>query len=280
MTLNQLDTQLHSIWNDAGESPVDPACLEALHRAAGIRTGRRRAGGTYWKAAGVAVLALVAIGEFAMLMKPVETTETVSLVTAPSSKGDFYLPDGSHVWLNADSRLSYKTSSPRSVTLQGEAFFDVTRDGSDFTVKTKDLDIKVLGTRFNVRSNPLFGQDQVSLLSGKVEVGACGTTQQLQPGEKVEFADGALTKRTADVTIDACWTGEEIVFQNAPLNDILESLEHWYSINFQTSSGLGLSQRLSFTIRKESPAEAMTILRRLTGCKFKILDDNNILVTK
>lgn len=280
-TSNNIDTYLEDVWNGTGETPVDRTDLKALHRAIGVadKSEGRRPG--RWSIAALAVAAAVAIGEFVMLMKPSAPEESVSLVTASAAKGDFLLPDGSHVWLNSDSRLSYKTSSPRTVTLQkGEAFFDVAKDGTSFTVKTGDLDIKVLGTRFNVRSNDNFGRDEVSLLSGRLEVSAKGATQLLQPGEKAGLTDGHLSKRPADVTIDSCWTGEELVFQNTTMRDILESLEHWYCINLQPSGDIDLSQRLSFKIRKETPKEAMTILRRLTGCRFKLLDNNNILITK
>ncbi len=279
-TSDNIDTYLKGIWDNAVETPVERTDLKALHSAMGVadKTEGRKPG--RWVFAALALAAAVAIGEFALLVKPGAPEETVSLVTAAASKGDFLLPDGSHVWLNSDSRLSYRTSSPRAVTLKGEAFFDIAKDGTPFTVKTEDLGIKVLGTRFNIRSNANFGRDEVSLLSGRVEVSAKGATQVLQPGEKAGLKDGTLTKRSADVTIDSCWTGGELVFQNTTMNDILESLEHWYCVNFQPAIDVDLSQRLSFKIRKESPKEAIIILRRLTGCRFKILDDNNILITK
>ena len=102
-------------------------------------------------AAAVVVLAMSV--EF-FVVRHLTADSTTVLVTAENSKGRFTLPDGSVVWLNADSRLAYSNrfvdSEKREVRLEGEAFFDVRRDTlRPFEVTMGDLEVRVLGTRFN-----------------------------------------------------------------------------------------------------------------------------------
>lgn len=127
-------------------------------------------------AAAVVVLAMSV--EF-FVVRHLTADSTTVLVTAENSKGRFTLPDGSVVWLNADSRLAYSNrfvdSEKREVRLEGEAFFDVRRDTlRPFEVTMGGLEVRVLGTRFNASHIPDLGIEEVTLLSGSVEVGHDG----------------------------------------------------------------------------------------------------------
>ena len=84
----------------------------------------------------------------------------------------------------------------------------------------------------------------------------------------------------ADVTYDASWIGQNLVFDNAALSDILNSLEHWYNVNFREAPDVRLNTHLSFKVGKESLEETERVISRLTGYRFKKLDDNNIMITK
>ena len=279
-TLDNLNTALQRAWNETGESAVNQEELGALHKAMGVRAPVHKKHLNKWMYA-FAVAAAIAIGEFAFLTRPAKPVETLSLVTAADSKGYFTLPDGSHVWLNSSSKLSYNSENPRIVSLEGEGFFDVAKsENSPFIVSSSRASVKVYGTRFNFRCSSLFDCEEVALLSGKVEVSSGSQSVMLAPGEKATVADGGIAKEDADVTCDSSWTGEELVFQNASMDSIFNNLEHWYNIRFKIGPGIDLSRRLSFKIRNESAGETFTILNRLSGCRFKALDENNIIVTK
>ena len=271
---------LEKVWNDTGELPVDQEELQALHSAMGIHRAGKLSRINKWAFAFIAA-AIVAIGELVFLTRPLKPVETVSLITAAGSKGDFLLPDGSHVWLNSGSKLSYKSDDPRHVTLEGEGLFNVAKNERHaFIVSTPSTSVKVHGTIFNFRSNPLFDNEEVSLLSGKVEIISGGHSVMLAPGEKATVNSEGIMKSNADVTCDSSWTGSELDFQNVSMDSILASLEHWYNIRFKIMPDINLSRRLSFKIRNESANETFTILNRLSECRFKSLDNNIVLVTK
>ena len=279
-TSDNLNTALQRAWNETGESAVNQEELGALYKAMGVGAPVHKKHLNKWIYA-FAVAAAIAIGEFAFLTRPAKPVETVSLVTSADSKGEFFLPDGSQVWLNSSSKLSYNNNNPRSVILEGEGFFNVTKNEKQpFVVHTASTSVKVHGTVFNFRSNPIYDSEEVSLLSGKVEIVSGGQSIILSPGEKAAVDSEGIRKFNADVTCDSSWTGSELVFQNASMDSILASLEHWYNIRFKTTPGTDLSRRLSFKIRNETAGETFTILNRLSGCRFKALDDNNILITK
>lgn len=281
---NHNEESLWEIWCST-EGPVEESAseeeLKLLHKAMGVRPRSRSIGRILaFSLAAAAALLLVMLGEYALIKNHSRSLETVACVTSPDSKGEFFLPDGSHVWLNSSSSLTYDKSNPRLVTLEGEGFFDVRKkDGKEFVVKTGTTEVKVLGTRFNVRSSSHFEKEEVSLLSGRVEIRSGEHSVLLSPGEKAEIEAGVIAKTRADVSFDSTWTGQELDFDNVALADILTSLEHWYNVNISIAPGVRTSSRLSFKIRKESLPETQKIISRLTGCQFKMLDDKNIMIS-
>ena len=152
-----------------------------------------------------------------------EDITTTWLVTAENSKGRFTLPDGSVVWLNADSRLAYSdrftASGSRAVRLEGEAFFDVKRDTlRPFEVEMGKLRVKVLGTRFTASHMPAFNTEEVTLLSGKVEVSGYRADQSvvLTPDQSCSYdaGSGAVAVRNVAASNYCSWTGNSIIFDN------------------------------------------------------------------
>jgi transmembrane sensor len=112
--------------------------------------------------------------------------------TKKGSKSHIVLPDGTNVWLNADSKIIYPGNfqgETREVSLVGEAFFDVVKNvNKPFIIHTGTMDVKVLGTAFNVRSYPGEMTTEASLLRGLIEVTLNGTEKKkilLKPNEKL-----------------------------------------------------------------------------------------------
>ena len=279
------DSSLWELWDGtegASSGSVYEGDLQEIHRAMGVR-GRHRFAGRKWLAAAAASVAILFImaGEYFLLKRQAVPEEKVSYVTSPSAKGEFTLPDGTHVWLNSASSLSFDKSNPREVILEGEGFFDVAKkDGQKFVVNTGTLAVTVLGTKFNVRSSSHFESEEVSLMSGRVEIQAGESSMMLSPGEKACVSNNVIEKKAADVTFDSSWTGRELVFDNVALSDILTSFEHWYNVNLHIDPSVDVTTRLSFKIKNESEAESRKIISRLTGCRFKTLDEQNVIITR
>ena len=186
-------------------------------------------------AAAAAAIVLLAMSVESFVVKRLSADTTTWLVTAENSKGRFTLPDGSVVWLNADSRLAYSdrftASGNRAVRLEGEAFFDVKRDTlRPFEVEMGKLRVKVLGTRFTASHMPAFNTEEVTLLSGKVEVSGYRADQSvvLTPDQSCSYdaGSGAVAVRNVAASNYCSWTGNSIIFDNMTLADIAVNLEH------------------------------------------------------
>lgn len=160
------------------------------------------------------------------------------------------LSDGTVVWINSGSKISYPTrfsASKRELTLEGEAFFQVSHNAErPFVVHVRGLDVRVLGTEFNVNS---FGSVvKTALVKGKVNLEAGGHFISLIPGELGSYGreNGVLQKMEADLKSYTAWKDGEIYFNNNSLSEIASRLEREYNIhfNFQDES----LKNLHFTI--------------------------------
>lgn len=238
-------------------------------------------------AAAVVVVALLAV-EF-VVVKRLAADSTTWLVTAENSKGRFTLPDGSTVWLNADSRLAYGADFARKghrrVRLEGEAFFDVKRDTlAPFEVTMGDLQVRVLGTRFNASHIDEFGIEEVTLQSGSVEVEHLHSDEciRLVPDQNCTFdaSTGLMTVRNVSASNYCSWTGDSIVFDNMTLEEIAVNLEHWYNIRIRIEPEVDASVRISFTLRPETLDETLRIIENLTRYRCVQIDRHHITIRK
>lgn len=276
----------------ASVMPVDAAQyrrkLARLHREITPRYGRqlfqisRRS-----VAAAAAIVLLLLTGEF-FAVKHLSADTTTCLVTAENSKGRFTLPDGSVVWLNADSKLSYSEEFSqdgiRSVELEGEAFFDIKPDSlHPFRVEMGKLKVKVLGTRFNASYMPAFNTEEVTLQSGHVEVsGFRAQPVTLHPNQSCSYdpRSGHVSVKEVESSNYCSWTGESIVFENMALRDILTNLEHWYNVRFQIGEGVDTSTRISFTLRPETLEQTLDIISTLTHLQCRQTNKLHVTISK
>ncbi|WP_299247376.1 FecR domain-containing protein [uncultured Aquimarina sp.] len=143
------------------------------------------------------------------------------------------LPDGSNVWLNASSKLSYHIKTPRTLSLEGEGFFEVAKDTlHPFTVTTPDhITVKALGTSFNVKSYIDSPTTETKLLTGKVEVSSDEQFKQkvlMIPNEKVTFYKHTkeVVKSKIDLnTSGIAWREGKIQFENKIFREIAIDLK-------------------------------------------------------
>ncbi|MFW5761424.1 MAG: FecR family protein [Cyclobacteriaceae bacterium] len=155
--------------------------------------------------------------------------------TAKGTRIQTRLPDGSIVWLNAESQIRYyfdTLSQTRYVHLTGEAFFDVVSEPSKpFIVKTGDISVKAIGTSFNVNT---FSNSEVCLLSGVVLVSSNSqamSSLELSPGEKAFISGSKIKKDEVDYLHDLGWKEGILSFKQADFYEVKEKLERWYGVN-------------------------------------------------
>ena len=149
-----------------------------------------------------------------------------------------FLPDGSIVWLNSESKLSYPerfSDHVRIVQLEGEAFFEVTKNPTKaFIVKSGALTTTALGTSFNVRGYSFEKDIQVTLVTGKVLVEKEDQKFILEPGFGVQYSkeDGTIMKEKRSVNKIIGWKDGIIQFENDTYQTVAKKLSRWYGVEF------------------------------------------------
>lgn len=241
------------------------------------------------------------------------------IFTKKGSKTNIRLPDGTQVWLNADSKITYPDNfrgATREVQLTGEAFFDVvpstsprTGQKQPFIIHTRTVDIKVLGTAFNVRSYPDEKKTETSLIRGLVEVTLVDRPDKkiiLHPNEKLSVGNAMLTSHSmqkpshnpelpvaglpeimlekitrlsADSSAMAtAWVNNKLVFDDEPFEQVAFKIERWYNINMVITDEALKSLRFSAVFEKESLQEVMEALRMTTGRFAYRISDEQVTV--
>lgn len=186
-----------------------------------------------------------------------------TVTTRKGSKSSIQLPDGTTVWLNGDSKLTYDENfrgNFRKVHLEGEAFFDVARDEhKPFIIHTKTIDIRVLGTVFNVKAYEAESNTETSLIKGLVEVTLHNSPEKkiiLKPNEKLTINNESFEyntdtngeKKKADtddrnivvgrihyqkkdsMALEALWVRNKLVFDSETLQEVMRKIERWYDV--------------------------------------------------
>ena len=201
--------------------------------------------------------------------------ETV-LMASSENISSYTLPDGSKVWLNKNSWLTYNQrfgKRTRQVALKGEGYFEVNRDERrPFIVKMQnDLDIKVLGTTFNACNYPSLNKAEVILRSGSVQVSDNGRNEYviLKPDQKFTWNEG--TAKISSVNAMNCcrWFEHRLVFDNVKLKDIIENLSHKYQTEISLNVGNLADKHMSMTIRDESVEDILDILTTLLPIRWR-----------
>jgi ferric-dicitrate binding protein FerR (iron transport regulator) len=170
------------------------------------------------------------------------------------------LYDGTKVWLNSGTTLRYNNNfgqNNRNISLEGEAFFDVTKDEIPFKIKLKKTEVEVLGTTFNVVSYNDEDYSQVTLVEGKVNVNSlCGKKlTELKPSEQITINDDLKNARLEKVNTEfyTSWTQGKIVFDDEKLSDISLRLERWYNVDIQFKDASVGNLHFTGTILKNKP---------------------------
>lgn len=195
------------------------------------------------------------------------------------------LADGTTVYLNAGSELRYPvkfSGERRKVYLQGEAYFDVTRDErKPFTVEAQGVEVLVLGTSFGVRA---YGSEEnvlTTLVQGRVDISVNGQRAELVPGQQADFnrKSDRLTVAEVDVELYVGWKDGRLVFDNQPLSVILTELGRWYSFDVVYTSEELKRIPYSLNIRKhEDIAHVLKFIERTGKVKFEI--NKNMIIVK
>lgn len=211
--------------------------------------------------------------------------EKLNIIQVPrGGEYELILPDGTHVWINSDSELSFPvhfTNEKREVLLSGEAYFDVAKmKDCPFIVKTKDLAIKVLGTEFNIQAYPDADIIETTLCRGSVSVSDGRSDITLQPSQQAVYAkeNKSLSTRKVDVRLYTTWRNGIFMFENKPLEEIMTTLSRWYNINvFYANSAVKSFHFTGDLERYNDFQKTLSMIEKATSIKF-IINGNTVTV--
>jgi ferric-dicitrate binding protein FerR (iron transport regulator) len=235
------------------------------------------------------------------------------VVARPGSRSKLVLPDGTQVWLNANSRITYHSDfneAMREVNLEGEAFFDVTHNAArPFIVHTTGIDIKVLGTAFNVKSYASDETIEATLLRGSIEVVKQNDPSApkviLRPNEKLVFnrkdledsADSKAHKVVAtrlvhqpgifvttlpanmpdSVIKETSWRYNKLDFNGDSFEELAAKMERWYDVTITINNEKLKRYRLRGSFQHETLAQALDALNVIVSFKYAI-DGSEVVI--
>jgi ferric-dicitrate binding protein FerR (iron transport regulator) len=288
-TNQQHDQNLAKVLNDhfneldTSEATKDLSpLLEKVNHKIQLRSAKqnplRRLWQVYAKAAAVLLVPLI-LATFYFYQNQVSGTGAtwVEIHSPYGARTQFSLPDGSTGWLNSGSIIKYPThfQSNRKIDLNGEAYFDVVKNpGSPFLVHTRSVDIKVLGTSFNIVSYDLDSVAEVVVTSGKVEVVANDKNmkQQLLPNERLVFNNlkNSAEKSEVDVQNYTSWTTGKLIFQNDKLDEVTRKLSRFYNVEFIISPNVDRAQSFRAIMEKENLEEVLRYMKLTMSIDYDI----------
>jgi len=211
------------------------------------------------------------------------SVRNVELKQIEATKGqikEIFLVDGTHVWLNSDSKLSFPSSfknKNREVELQGEAYFEVTANKEyPFLVKTKNHKVKVTGTKFNICEYPESKIIETTLVEGKVKIISGNIIKDLFPGQQSSFNTKTSKVRISkkDFEIYTAWKDGRYEFRNEPIGKIFQIIERWWDVKIVYPEKRIKNERISGVLRRHKSLEQhFDVIKQLIPIEYKIEDD-------
>lgn len=248
-------------------------------------------------------VALIFIGAILLITRPAgsPTTDSVAqppapvareIVTTTGSRTSITLPDSTRVWLNAGSHIQYGKGfggQYREVSLTGEAFFDVSPDAAHpFIIHTPKVDVRVLGTSFNLKSYPADKTTEATILRGSIEISIRNRPSDkiiLKSNEKlvVNNDDSLLVRKTprrkevrpeslvviskptyeqhSGAIIETSWVDNKLIFQDEEFADLAKQMERWYGVSIRFEDTRKQELRFTGSFEKETIRQALDALK-------------------
>ena len=196
------------------------------------------------------------------------------LLTMEGATYSVILADGTKVWLNAETELTYPatfTGQRRQVLLKGEAYFEVAHDATrPFHVMANDMDIQVLGTSFNISAYP-DSKRQTTLVEGQVSISLGGRHTILHPGEQATETPSGLEVRKVNVINYTSWRERRFIYEDKLLGEVMEDLGRWYNVNIFIANEEVYDYHLTANLPKyENMDKVLEIIEYAAGVQFEV----------
>lgn len=259
----------------------------------------------------IAAIVIISVGlswlVFNLTLPNRNVTAKNEIITPKGSKTQIVLPDGTKVWLNSGSNLTYYSDyngNKRNIMLSGEAFFEVVKNpNKPFVVSTGKIDIKAYGTAFNVKSYPTDRFIETTLINGSVTIEQVATKKTLailKPNQKSTFYKDdirpnlnkiltiAKQKITKDLIIEVnakenillaqtnpepetAWKEQKLYFTSETFDEIATKLERWYGVNIHLQSSDLMNERFTGKFTHNEPlVQVLEVIKVTTPITYTI----------
>ena len=231
----------------------------------------------------VAAIALIAIWGNTKYMEYLHEGMPENMITVPQGQRvNLVLADGTQVWLNSKTRMSYPQSfymsDKRVVHIDGEAYFEVTKNKEKpFIVKTNHGEVKVLGTKFYLYSYSNKNEFETSLIEGQVSVSTPSSNLVLLPNEKAILKDNQLIRKKIDDLDVYRWRDGLYCFKELSLDEILSQFETYYDVKFIKKHSLQ-NKKINGKFRFADGIEyALKVLQKEVPFTFRRDENSNLI---
>jgi len=261
---------------------------KAYHKISNQIFSRKKINGLGWiqRVAAILLLPVIAMSAFYFYSEKVNhnqfTTVYNTVETPLGMRSSLTLPDGTKVWLNAGSSISYPVlfaNNYRTVSLIGEAYFEVKKDKHwPFVVSTKNMNVLVTGTTFNCNAYPENDQVQTVLVEGEVTIVNQSSTElaTMYPGELATFSNSnqQITKTKTDLQKYIAWKSGKLMFRDDKMNKVVEKLERWYNVEFEIEDPEIANYVYTATFIGESLDQVLKMLTLSAPIRYTISERN------
>lgn len=234
------------------------------------------------KVAAVLFIPVLVLSAYLFMQVGEKQVRMIEVRTNPGVVSKFELPDGTKVWLNAGSTLSYPENfwpERRLVQLTGQGYFEVTKNpDKPFIVEVDPTySVEVLGTTFNISA---YKDDEIietTLVEGSVKLNISAGSgkevyQILKPNEKAEFfrTTNKLNIESVNADYDTAWRNGEMIFRNNSMGQVLRMLSRHYNVQFDVKDKDVLNSIITARFKDEQLPQVMEYLKLASGVKYKI----------
>ncbi len=209
-------------------------------------------------------------------------SQTQQFMATKGSVSVIELADGTKIWLNSDSRLSFRENhkkKERQATLIGEAYFQIAhREDFPFIVKTGKLIVRDLGTTFNIKAYPEDNFIETSLVEGEADILSNEGSRilSLTPGESALYLkeEKRMELRSLSSHVLSAWRDGKFVIRDERLEDIFNELSRWYGVEFKFENEALRDYRFTGNIKKTTTAQhVLKVLKAATDFDYKIIEN-------
>jgi transmembrane sensor len=224
-------------------------------------------------------------------IKKLDSRDNTFVFNAPKGeKSIITLPDSSKIWLNGGTNIKLSKNfgiTNRNIVLNGEAYFEVSKNKIlPFNVSANDINVRVVGTKFNVSAYSDQNMIETTIKEGTVQI----TPQNSKSFKKFQLTanqEAVYNKTTskmllkhAEVDVVTSWKNNVLIIENEHYSEVFRKLENWYGVKFTVEGKLGYDPNYTLTIKTESLHDILELIHFITPFKYKIEGDQVRIIFK